>query len=611
MTGPLWLRVPHRKGESPQSLLSRLAACNGIGVADFCRDMILPIARVADGTLSVIELLADLAGTDRTALLHDAARNVGDRWTLSGETLIRTMLRRDRLLVCACCLAEDLAGSTSTSAAYGRASWHIDQVRTCTIHDVVLLETPKVAPTSIAVHDFATRVRSMLDDIGSYVQASVPRSASGLERYLVARLQGLSQVRWLDAFPFHVVALISERVGAVALFGPQAGFGGLNDDAWRVAGDAGFEILRLGPDSLVHMLDTLRLDHGARLHTNSLGRVAYGSLWDFLLRAGQSPEYDPIRQVVAEQVGRYRAVNGDCEILGFVVPKSKVHSIRSAALATGRHPARLRDILAHKGLIPADHGDKPDGSVTFDADAAAAVLSTVAEQLTLVQVEAYLHAPRSPVRTLYEAGLITPAIHLRRERTGWLGFEPRTLDEFMASLLRGAVARETAGPGEMNIQSAARRAHRGIAEVTRWVLDRKLGWVGRLTSVRGFLSVLVRADEVVALARGPEVDGSAAHSITKRLRVEYKAVRALIENGMLLTIVVANPATKVMGKVVTHDSLERFEKDFVSLTMLARERGMHRLKLKHRLRLIELKPALPRETFGSAIYRRSELPPTI
>ena len=611
MIYPLWLRVPHRTGESPQSLLSRLAVRNGVVAAEFCDDMGLPVARVSDGTPHVIDKLADLAGVDRKSLLVDAIVGGEDGlWRLRGQVLRRGMLRRDRLLVCVECLAGDLAGCgcPPAEAVYGRTAWMLDHVRTCPLHEVALTEMPRLRSTPSVVHDFSARIRPFLDDVARHRKEAVRRKASGLEHYILGRLEGHQQADWLDGLPFHVAVQTCERVGAVALFGPEVSFRGLDDDEWRAAGGVGFDVMSLGTGGFADFLDVLRVDQASTLHANSLGRKCYGSLWEFLLRCVRDPDYSSVRQLVAEQIAKHRPVPEEREILGCSVPGMKVHSIRTAALATGKHPKRLRKILSRRGLIAPGHEGKSDGMVTFDAETAADLLTSVRGYLTLKDMESYLNASRSPVQVLYKAGLLIPAVRIRKPRTGWLGFDRGDIDAFLERLLSATVECSVVGPGEVTIPAAARRAHCGIAEVTRLVLDRRLRWAGRLASERGFMSVLVRSEEVTELTRGPEMAGMAACHIRKRLQVEWQTVDRLIEGGLLERMEVAHPVTKAPVRVVTQESLERFESEYVSIARLAQERGIHLLKLKHWLAKRAVQPALAPGKFGSVFLRWSDVP---
>lgn len=75
---PLPLTVPHHPLEPATSLISRLAARNGVAsVTDFCRDIGFPYKALVRGDRNAIVQLARLAGCDVDALCRFSVRNLG------------------------------------------------------------------------------------------------------------------------------------------------------------------------------------------------------------------------------------------------------------------------------------------------------------------------------------------------------------------------------------------------------------------------------------------------------------------------------------------------------------------------------------------------------
>ena len=90
-------RVPHMPGEAATSYASRLAACNGVDLATFCRHMGLTVTGLVTGRREALETLAMLGGVAPDTLRHDAIVRVDERrWSLRGQSLSSGTLRRLR-----------------------------------------------------------------------------------------------------------------------------------------------------------------------------------------------------------------------------------------------------------------------------------------------------------------------------------------------------------------------------------------------------------------------------------------------------------------------------------------------------------------------------------
>ena len=130
-------------GESATSYASRLAACNEVDLATFCRHMGLRRFDVAAGKRHALDALADLGGVDPDTLSWDAiVRRDDGRWSLRGQSWTSGTLRRLRPRLCPLCAAEDIraAGPRADEAAYARSAWSVEPIRTCSVHGIALAD---------------------------------------------------------------------------------------------------------------------------------------------------------------------------------------------------------------------------------------------------------------------------------------------------------------------------------------------------------------------------------------------------------------------------------------------------------------------------------------
>ena len=173
-------------------------------------------------------------------------------------------------------------------------------------------------------------------------------------------------------------------------------------------------------------------------------------------------------------------------------------------------------------------------------------------------------------------------------------------------MLDGARPVKVAGAGQASIPDAAKQACCASEEIVRLILDRKIARKWWLAGERGYMSVLVDVEEVRSLVRGPDHGGFTGMELKDKLSTTAKVAAALIKHGHLATITVVNPVNRCPTVVVPAEEVERFEREYVSLFMLAKQQGRHFLKVKQELDAAGITPALDPEKVGATFYRRVE-----
>jgi hypothetical protein len=180
------------------------------------------------------------------------------------------------------------------------------------------------------------------------------------------------------------------------------------------------------------------------------------------------------------------------------------------------------------------------------------------------------------------------------------------LDTFLAKLRLGAKPVGSPSANMATIPGAARQACCSAADIVRLILEKKLAWVGAQRRVRGYLSVLVKVDEVKAAVRGPDHGGLATEEVRAALQANHRVVLALFKYGHLATFRATNPVNRCMQTLVASAELERFRKTYVSLHMLAKERERHHLVMKTELDDAGVRPAFDHRKVFARFYRRSD-----
>ena len=605
----LRLTIPLGRGEAVTSFASRLAAANGLPVREFCLDWNFRFQAVVDGDASAIEILADKGGVAAADLMAQAfVHGQKHAFTFRGEQLMRFSLRRKRVSVCPHCLADDIANSSRKPhlAVYGRAICQIDAIKTCPVHQTALaVVADDMDPASM--HEFTYHVAPVLPKLSKLADQAVRRELTGLEKYVLARLDGARQAAFLDKLALFVAIKLCEMLGAVDLFGRTANLKKLSDEQWRLAGADGYVIAAGGPPAIGAFLNRLQatFDYSRRGGTEG-PQALFGRLYQWLEFGAEDPDYNPVRDVVGRHIRDHLPLGPGDTVFGQPVEKRSLHSIRSLSLEANVHPKRLRKLLRAAGIIGEAQNPLVDASVVFAAGKASSVITRAKGAMSLPAAGEYLNAPRVHRALLVEAGFLVPCVsavsHGAVDQ-----FAVADLDEFLRRLLDGAEKVKSLKAGQFDIPGAAKRACCSAAEIVRFVLDKKLKWVGRKAGVEGYLSVLVTLEEIRGLVRGQDHGGLTPNQVACAIEAHDRVARMLIKHGHLKSVSTVNPVNRCPQVVVMPAEVERFQKKYVSLFGLAKERGRHFRKLKQELEAGGTQLAFDAEKIGATFYVRGTL----
>ena len=602
--------VPFSAGETPQSFTSRLAAANRLSAREFCLDFGLHFQSVVDGDAAAIATIADLGGVCGADLAAHAFVRIDNQkrdYLHRGQRLVRSALCRGRVRVCPRCLLDDIAARSSLDpalAVFGRSSWLIEAVKTCFEHALGLVEiSADMAPSSL--HDFVAHATPALARLDRLAATATGRETSGLERYVLDRLDGRPGAPLLDSIELHAAIRLCEMIGAVAMFGRTANLKRLSEQDWLQAGAAGFAVAAGGEPAIGAFLDELQRTYAYTGAGNEGPQALFGRFYQWLEFGGgaEHPAYDPIRAVVGRHIREHLPVGPGDVVFGEPVRERKVHSVTTLSMETGMHPKRLEKLLRAAGLVGSGSDASTHKLLLCDARLAARVVERARGALSLPAAGRYLNAPRVHIQLLAKRRFITPCLPAA-DFSANDQYAPADLDEFLSRLLGGARAVGKPKPGQMTIPSAAKRSCCSAAEIIRLILDRKLDWVGRLKGARGYLSVLVDAEEIRHKVRGQDHGGLTPRQVAAALGCNDKIIAPLVAGGHLKAQRVVNPINRCPQVVIMPAEVERFRREYVSLFVLAKERGEHFLAAKKALDAVGIMPAFDAKKVGATFYRR-------
>ena len=292
-------------------------------------------------------------------------------------------------------------------------------------------------------------------------------------------------------------------------------------------------------------------------------------------------------------------------VLGEPVLQRRVYSVYSASRQFGVHPKTLRKFLVGSGLIE-DDGKIADAHATFEANAGERLIAQLKRGISEKPLQSYLNVPRPALRPLIADGLLKPMTVGEGEGMNDL-FDTDEVDRFLTELAANAIECLQLPTGSWDISSAAGRANCSIVEVVRLIQAGGLKQVARLTHVQGFMSIAVDLEEVRAAVRLPAVPGLVPTDISDYFGMTDAASKALVDHGILESVVGKNPINRGPQRYVPWPAIEAFNTRYISLRDLGKLRGVNSRRLLRELGETGIHPEPNLLGLGAYIFERTSV----
>lgn len=533
--------------ESALSFAARLAAFHTGGrLTAFLRDVgIAPMAMVA-GEPEAVARLAEVSGTDRTALEHNTPVRVGQRaYRLRGHVLPAEFFVRPKTAYCPACLHDDDAvGGHPGKARRHRWFWALDVVRTCPEHGIALVRLDKDFHDG-ELHELGYRAPDPGSALVAEISAQTARPVSPLQTYVVARLEGQSGPAWLDAQALDCVVRAAELLGAVVAFGTSVNLAELTDDQRDEAGQVGFSIMAQGEASVRACLNGMfdAFEHGS---SKPGPQKIFGRLYTVMSGARSSGKHGALTDILGEVIFERFALEAGTEVLGKMLPERRLHTVASLASEQGLDPRTLRKLLIARGLVPSDE----QVHHAFDAQAGRTVAAQMQRMVTVISLPKALGCSRPLADQIMDDRLLTPLAGDRPDASGRTR-KAVAQDEIDGVLARVAQAapRVTAAPAEfVPIAKAAEKAKCRGVDVLHLLLS---GHLRGAVRVEGPGLAALRVDPVAVKAFVCDLlTGLSSQKAFEMLRVPSEAGWALVDRGVL-PVRIIQPGQGHMSSIVS------------------------------------------------------------
>ncbi|CAH0340492.1 TniQ family protein [Rhizobium sp. CECT 9324] len=590
----LAITVPLNEDETLSSFCSRIASANGIGSArEFCFHMRLDYKKLNDGTPDAIGHLARLTGQDHLALEASAIVRNGDAYYIRGNRFTKGQILRGRVRFCPCCLEDDYRRQTGygRSRPYGRILWSLSSVLTCPIHDVFLCEgnDPFGAQTG---YDF---IQMLADTVAGDPMLSPRLPGHGeFDKYVSDRLvKGRAVHDWIDSLPLHVVSRVTEHVGGMLLHGLKFNVTDLDVRQRLKAMNAGFAVMAPGKAAFVEYLRS----HHQRIMEGMGdfgGRKLYGRLYEAIGHGKLDPDFDTIRKIMIDTTIDHLPIGPGDNLFG-PVERRKWHSVHSASRTYGIHYRPLTRYVAAAGIATEDlTADR----ILVDVATMDAIAASIKQGLTPPEARKMLNVNLATWGTLLQNGIFSPITPD--------GTTPRfargDLQGFLDMLTSKATESFSGKSDLVNLMTARRMARCTVAEVVELMREGALARVSVNPDKDAFQAIYLDSEELKARVRGAEVGGIPVYKAYQELKMSHSTITKLSAAGIIPTFRAKHPENRNLQTFITPEAIEEFRRKYVSLFVLAEQRGLNVRKLKYALKAAGIEPALTREQHGASFY---------
>ncbi|CUH81428.1 TniQ family protein [Tropicibacter naphthalenivorans] len=586
--------------ETVASWISRRAAHFWVDAATFCVDKGTSFTAVLQNTDDVIAILAE-HGEELAQDIREWSPQLVGKGTrvFRGHSFPTKSLQTSVMRGCAQCLREDFQ---KTGEMKMRGHWLVPHVSVCIIHQAALVPLWREA-SPLKRYDSAPVLEGIKDDLLSGKFDGKPRKLFAFDEWIEARFADTDfPATWLDDHPLHAASNFCHLLGAARLRLEDIPQSRITPEDRPILYQMGFQVARHGPDAIRDTFVGLQRKPGA---PHDGPKAIFPKLYDRLAYAYKDhPDYAPYRHLLRDHIAATWPLGPGDELLGQPVMQRRLHSVRTAAQATGIDRRRLRKALATANIVPEAAQGLGDAWEVFDAAAAEPVLASLTELITAKDMAAAINATRSQFDLLVEDGVLMPDLDAPDVKAVW---HPAQGQRFLDNLLTGAQQLRQAQHGWEHISKSAQRLKVRPVEIIDAIRDGRITRVGNRMEWEGYAAIHVYHDDVVAALQPDPIDAKSIEVFAKFIGIGQPShLKRLIEAGHVQTTILMNPITKADQVYFTADDETAFRIRFVTPKLMAEVYGASWQRLLRQLRDAGIEPLGGREGPFGHVYLRDD-----
>ncbi len=590
-----------RLRETLPSFVSRLAAVNGLSFPEFATDMGFSLKRLCQCDDALLSRLAEIAAlSDRgvAELLSWTGTSAGEvRTQFRDEVYVSRSLRNPIMRGCPKCLLADVAENPANplQVMTYRGDWQFRDAQICCEHNhplVPLWEEPILARR----WDIQTQFYHLLE----------PLKSGGFDR---PNTRPTKYDFWLDQrlkSGSDNTCLKGQRVFAATVFCRHLGMAlGQDKDTASKASETGFDIASRGHGAIREALDGLAKRSGA----GDGPQKAFGSLYPVLNRDyADLPEFDMFRDNLRACILDQWPVAAGERVLGRPLTERRLHSVNSAAKEAGIGPDLMNLILTGTGIL--DEGDdRPLSRKLFNAQHSASLIAEVPTWVGPQRMRDLLGASRAQFEGLVKARILVPTVQNAKVKSRWCAAD--ALD--LLDRLRSRAMLIDPDATWMRLDTAGQKIDGGLAKVLDLIWNGAVR-LGQIPNAQGIGAFVVAKSKLAPFMATPKqadtTDVISAAAYGRRIGLRDKGLfLSLIRDGHTPAVVQMHPKTRKPTYVMTDEDIAAFQSRFVTLTMIARETGLHRNTIIRRLKDAGVEKFAPTGQGYGGLFLRSQIAP--
>ncbi|MCA0998120.1 TniQ family protein [Alloyangia pacifica] len=586
--------------ETVASWFSRRAARFWVDAATFCADKGTSLTAVLQNTDDALGILAE-HGEKVPPEIRDWSPTLVGRGTreFREQAFPTRSLQMPVMRGCPQRLRED---SEKTGEMKMRGHWLVPHVSVCVTHQTALVPLWREA-SPLKRCDSAPLLAGIKDDLLSGTLDGKPRKLLAFDQWIEARLAGTDfPETWLDDHPLHAASNFCHLLGAARLRLEDIPQSRVTSEDRPILYEMGFQVARHGKEAIRDTFVDLQRKPGA---PHDGPKAIFPKLYDRLAYDYKDhPDYEPYRDILRDHIAATWPLGPGDELLGQPVTQRRLHSVRTAAHATGIDQRRLRKTLAAAQIVPEADKGLPDAWEVFDAAAAQSVLESVTEFITARDMANAINATRSQFDLLVEDGVLVPDLDATDVKAVW---HPTQGQRFLDSLLTGAQQLRQAQHGWEHISKSAQRLKVRPIEIIDAIRDGRISRVGNRMEWEGYAAIHVYHDDVVAALQPDPIDAKSIESFARSIGMGRPShLKRMIEAGHVQTTILKNPITKADQVYFTSDDEIVFRARFMTPKLMAEVYGAPWQRLVRPLRDAGIEPLGGREGPFGHVYLRDD-----
>lgn len=396
-------------------------------------------------------------------------------------------------------------------------------------------------------------------------KGSRSRTYTDFERYAFDRVEGALLHSFLDSLSYLAATKLCETLGFVILFGPKAKLADASEADMHGAGQAGYDALTNGRESLLAVLDDLRSNRASQTMRH---KSDFGALYEWLRLSPFDEEVEPIRSILREYIFEHYPIPHGFEILGRSCERRSIFTVGAACKELGVERKRIGRYLVDTKT--AKRNASIDGITltrSLDHNDISQIAAEMNGRVTTKEAQDILQVSQRTLLDLCSLGVVQQELDALDQRPK---YSRAMLDLLLSSLTKMASKRIPSPISTVGISDAARRLRCRTAEIVSLALMNELKTVTGDVRARGLAGLAVSVEEVRSALPSWVMSGITKTEARSILRVSDQTINYLIEEGYLLTERMLNPNSRQSLVAITSDSIDAFLRDYETMGHLAR-----------------------------------------